>query len=129
VNVALNLALVRVMGYRGLALGTSITAILNATVQLLLLRRELSGLEGSKIAASFARVLAASAVMGAVTWGSQAALEQWWPGDALLLQMARLMVTIAASLLALAVTAQVLRIPEFAEARDMVIGRLRRMTR
>jgi putative peptidoglycan lipid II flippase len=129
VNVALNLALVRVMGYRGLALGTSITAILNATVQLLLLRRELSGLEGSKIAASFARVLAASAVMGAVTWGSQAALEQWWPGDALLLQIARLMVTIAASLLALAVTAQVLRIPEFAEARDMVIGRLRRMTR
>ena len=57
------------LGYRGLALGTSITAILNASVQLLLLRREIHGIEGSRIAASFARVIAASAVMGAVTWG------------------------------------------------------------
>ncbi|HEX7284270.1 MAG TPA: murein biosynthesis integral membrane protein MurJ, partial [Vicinamibacterales bacterium] len=62
VNVALNLALVRMMGYRGLALGTSITAILNATVQLLLLRREIGGLEGARIAASLGRVLAAATV-------------------------------------------------------------------
>ena len=69
VNVALNVTLVRVLGYRGLALGTSITAIINASVQLWLLRREIHGIEGSRIAASFARVVAASAVMGAVTWG------------------------------------------------------------
>ena len=31
VNIVLNVALVRMLGYRGLALGTSITAILNAT--------------------------------------------------------------------------------------------------
>ena len=47
------------MGYRGLALGTSITAIVNASVQLLLLRREIHGLEGSRIAASFVRVIVA----------------------------------------------------------------------
>jgi putative peptidoglycan lipid II flippase len=127
VNVALNLALVRVMGYRGLALGTSITAIVNAAVQVFLLRREIDGLEGSRIAASLARVLAASAVMSAVTWASYALMERLLPGGALLLQIVRLLVTIAVSLAALAGTAQLLRIREFAEARDLVIGRLRRM--
>jgi putative peptidoglycan lipid II flippase len=128
VNVALNLALVRVMGYRGLALGTSITAIVNATVQLILLRRELSGLEGGKIAASFARVVAAAAVMGAVTFGANAAFERLLPGDALLLQIVRLTATIAVSLAALAITAQLLRIPEFGEARDLLRRRLRRVS-
>ena len=41
-NLALNLALVRVIGYRGLALGTAIAAIFNASALLLLLRRSLA---------------------------------------------------------------------------------------
>jgi putative peptidoglycan lipid II flippase len=127
VNVALNLTLVRVMGYGGLALGTSITAILNATVQLYLLRRELDGLEGRRIAASLARVVAAAAAMGAVTWGAHTWLLAALPGDAFVLQVARLTITIAASLAGLVAVAQVLRIPEFGEARDLVLGRLRRM--
>jgi len=39
----------------------------------------------------------------------------------------RLLITISISLAALAGVAQLLRIREFAEARDLVIGRLRRM--
>jgi putative peptidoglycan lipid II flippase len=127
VNVALNLALVRVMGYRGLALGTSITAIINATVQLILLRREISGLEGARIAASLARVLIASAIMGAATWGAFTALESMIPGDSLLVQIVRLFTTIGIALITLVAAAQLLRIREFAEARDLVLGRLRRM--
>lgn len=129
VNVALNLALVRVMGYRGLALGTSITAILNAAVQLLLLRREISGLDGTRIAASLARVLAASALMGAATAGSHAMLEDLMPGDALAAQIFRLLIAITISLMVLVASAQVLRIREYAEARDLVLGKLRRMAR
>jgi putative peptidoglycan lipid II flippase len=128
VNVTLNLALVQTLGYRGLALGTSITAIVNATVQVWLLRREIHGLEGARMAASFARVIVASAVMGAVTWGAHEGLVMALPGDALLLQIVRLAITIALSLATLAGAAQALRIPEFAEARDLVLGRLRRMT-
>src|SRR5687768_5797547 len=63
VNVGLNLSLVRVMGYRGLALGTSITALINASVQLWLLRREINGLEGARIASSTSRTIAAAAIM------------------------------------------------------------------
>ena len=49
------------------------------------------------------------------------------PGDAPLMQLLRLFATIAIALIALAATAHVLRIPEFAEARDLVMGRFRRM--
>jgi putative peptidoglycan lipid II flippase len=127
VNVILNVALVRVLGYRGLALGTSITAIINASVQLFLLRREIHGLDGSRMAASLVRVLAASAVMGAVTWAAHAFTLGVLPGEALSLQMIRLLITIVVSLAALAAVAQLLRIQEFGEARDLVIGRLKRM--
>jgi putative peptidoglycan lipid II flippase len=129
VNVALNLALVRLMGYRGLALGTSITAILNAALQLLLLRREIHGLEGRRIAASFLRVLAASAVMGIFTIGAHATLRDVMPGAGLATQILRLTTTITIALMVLVATAQILRIPEYAEARELVLGRLRRMTR
>ena len=81
VNIALNITLVRTLGYRGLALGTSITAIINASVQLFLLRREIHGIEGARIAASFARVMVASAVMGAVTWGAHELMLGVLPGD------------------------------------------------
>ena len=128
VNIALNVTLVGILGYRGLALGTSITAIVNASVQLFLLRREIHGMEGTRIASSFAKVIAASAVMGAVTWGVHTAMLGALPGPALALQMIRLLVTIVASMAALAGVAQLIGIQEFAEARDMVLGRLKRMT-
>ena len=43
-----------VMGYRGLALGTSIAALFNATSLLVLLRRDLGGLNERRLLASFA---------------------------------------------------------------------------
>ena len=128
VNVALNVTLVNTMGYRGLALGTSITAIVNAALQLYLLRREIQSLNGSRIAASFARVVVASAIMGVVTAIAYDSLLGVMPGDALVTQMARLLVTIALALATLTAAAQLLRIQEFAEARDLVLGKFKRMT-
>jgi len=127
VNIILNVTLVHRFGYRGLALGTSITAIVNASVQLMLLRREIHGVEGTRILTSFARVFAASAVMGGVTWIVYDVLTGALPGTSLMTQMIRLLLTIGAALATLAGMAQVLRIQEFGEARDMVIGRFKRM--
>jgi putative peptidoglycan lipid II flippase len=126
VNIVLNVTLVRLMGYRGLALGTSITAIINAAIQLLLLRRKIHGLHGSRIAASLARVIVASAVMGAVTWGVDQVMIDLLPGSSLALRSTRLLITITASLAALVGVASMLRIPEFADARDLVVARLKR---
>jgi len=129
VNVVLNVALVRYMGYRGLALGTSLTAIINASVQLFLLRQEIHGLEGARVATSFARVVIASLVMGAVTMAAHATMLDVVPGDALAAQVVRLLITIAIALIVLVSAAQLLRIREYGEARDLILGRLRRITR
>ena len=129
INVALNVWLVSLMGYRGLALGTSLTALLNATVQLWLMRRELHGLEGARIASSLGRVALASLVMTGAAWGANQLLVTWLPGQAFILQVIRLTLSIGAALLTLAIAAQALRIQEFGEARDLVLGRFRRMVK
>ena len=129
VNIVLNVILVQSLGYRGLALGTSITAIINASDQLFLLRRELHGMEGTRIAKSFARVIVASAMMCVVTWITYQLMLGALPGSSLATQIVRLAVTIGTSLAALAGVAQVLRIAEFGEARDLVLRRLKRINR
>jgi putative peptidoglycan lipid II flippase len=124
VNVALNLALVRLMGFGGLALGTSITALLNAAAQLLLLRRHLHGIEAPAIVRTFVRVAAASLVMGLVAHGTDVLLEAWWPGRTLWLQGLRLSASIGLGVGALAAGAWALGIPEFGDAVALLRRRL-----
>lgn len=127
VNIALNVTLVKTMGYRGLALGTSITAIVNAALQMYLLRREIQSLHGARIAASFVRVIVASAVMGVVAFTSYNTMLDVMPGAAIATQIVRLLITITIALASLTVAAQLLRIQEFGEARDLVLGKFKRM--
>lgn len=127
INVALNLALVGVLGYRGLALGTSITALINASTQLWLLRREIHGIEGARIASTAARVVVAALLMAAAAWGTDALMAGLLPGDGLVQKIVRLGVSIGIALAVLAGAAQLLRIREFGEARDLILGRFRRM--
>jgi putative peptidoglycan lipid II flippase len=126
VNVLLNLALVRVLGFRGLALGTALTALLNAAIQLWLLQRRLDGIEGRTIALTFIRVLVATLLMSVVAWGADRLLLQLVPGDGLPVQAFRLGTVIALALAALLGAAAALRIPELADALAMVQRRLRR---
>jgi len=127
VSVALNLTLVRFIGYKGLALGTSLAAIANAGAQLFLLRREIGGIEGARILSTLGRVVVAAGVMALIAWGVFGALDNWLPGKMFMTQVIRLGVTIGSALLTLAIAAHVLRIPEYAEARDLILGRLRRV--
>lgn len=127
VNIVLNLWLVGVLGFRGLALGTSATALLNATAQLYMLRRVIHGIEGGRIVSSLIRVAAASILMAAASWAAADALTRWLPGAALAWQIVRLALAIGAGLLTLALASHVLRIPEFGEARRLVWSRMKRM--
>jgi putative peptidoglycan lipid II flippase len=126
VNAALNILLVRLLGYRGLALGTSIAALFNAAVLMMLLRRELHGIDGRRIADAFLRIAAASAAMGIATVTTGRVAGIWLPGDAFLLQMVRLSVVIAASLAVLAGAAHLLHIREFRDGMALVARRLGR---
>jgi putative peptidoglycan lipid II flippase len=128
-NVVLNVSLVRAMGFTGLALGTAVSAIFNASTLLWLLRSRLGGLDGRRIAASFGRIGAASAVMGLAAWAMDAALAGWLPARSVSVMALRVGLGIVVGLLVLDASARVVRAQEFNEARAMVLGRLRLWTR
>jgi len=128
-NAGLNFALVHAMGYRGLALGTSVAALLNAALLLVMLRKRLGGIEGGAIAGALARIAVAAALMGAAAAGANAFLSARIPGDGLAVQLARVGMTIGIALAVLGASAHLLRVPQFAEAVSMITQRLRRLRR
>lgn len=126
VNASLNIMLVRVLGYAGLALGTSIAALFNAAVLLVLLRRSLGGLDARRLLGATLRITVAAGLMGVAALAAERALAVWLPGDALVMEIVRLAVTIGAALAVLAAAAHILRIREFADAVALVRRRLGR---
>lgn len=116
INLVLNLSLVRVMGYRGLALGTALAALFNASLLLYLLGRRLGGIDGPRIAVTLAKIAVASLVMGAAAYGADAALSGVLPGASLLARFVRVLGAIGAGIAVLAVSAKLLRIQEFDDA-------------
>lgn len=123
-NIALNLVLVHLFGFRGLALGTAISAVFNAAVLMWLLRRRLGGLDGRRVSVAFSKVFAASVVMAVVAWSAQHWLAVVIPGDAVLSKLIRVTCAILAGMGTLAVAARALRIAEFDEALRAVTRRL-----
>lgn len=126
VNATLNIMLVRVMGYTGLALGTSVAALFNATALFVMLRRHVGGLNERHLAGSALRIALASVAMGAAALAVDRRLSQAIPDAALAWQILRLAVTIAAALATLAAAAWVLRIREFNDSIGLVLRRFRR---
>jgi putative peptidoglycan lipid II flippase len=129
VNAALNLLLVRALGYRGLALGTSIAALLNASLLVVFLRRQLAGLEEARIGNALARITVASALMGIAAVGIDRGMLLLLPGRTLAAQMLRLGAAIGGGLGVLALMAYVLRIDAFTESVNLVMSRMRRRAR
>ena len=126
VNAGLNIVLAQFMGYRGLALGTSIAAIVNAGALLFLLRRRLQGLEGRRVTIAFLKITAASLAMGAAALIVDALMQGWVPGAAFTAQLVRLAGDIGAAVVVLAAAAHLLHIDEFRRGVTLVTSRLRR---
>ncbi len=63
------------MGHAGLALSTSLVALFGAAALFVLLRDRIHGLDGRRLAASAAKIVAASAVMGVACRASSAAIH------------------------------------------------------
>lgn len=123
-NVALNLALVRVMGYRGLALGTALASIVNAAVLLYLLHRRLGGIEARATFVTLAKVSVASAVMAAAAVGAIELFTTWWPAATFVARLVRVFGAIAVGIVILLGASRVLRIAEIDEALGRVAARL-----
>ena len=124
-NIVLNLALVQVLGYRGLALGTSIAAVANAVTLLALLRRRLDGLDLPRVFLMLVKMTVASAAMGLAAWWLHGWLAETWEGAGLLVRFVRVTTSIAAGVAVLFAAARALRIREIDLAIEQVRTRLR----
>jgi putative peptidoglycan lipid II flippase len=124
-NLALNLMLVRAMGFRGLALGTSIAALTNGGLLLVLLRRHLAGIGGSHLSMTVAKSAVAATVMAAVAFP----IERWlFAGTGgRIVGAVRLLIAILGGLSALAIMTRVLRIREFDDGLSMVRQRVQKL--
>jgi putative peptidoglycan lipid II flippase len=122
-NVVLSLALVRTMGFRGLALGTSLAALFNGALLVWLLRRELHGINGASLAIAMTKTVIAGLVMTAAAVGVEAAMRAALPDGHLAMQAARLGAAIGVGLMTLAASAKLLRLREF----DDVLSAVRTM--
>jgi putative peptidoglycan lipid II flippase len=124
VNLVLNLALVRVLSFRGLALGTALAALFNAGALLWLLRGRLHGLDARPVLNATLKIGLASilmAVAARVFW-------QWlmvaFPMSGELARILRVFSSIAVGVLVLAAAAKILRVEEFDEAWRRLLGRI-----
>jgi putative peptidoglycan lipid II flippase len=116
VNAVLSLALVRVLGVRGLALGTALASIFNATALLWLLRRRLGSIDGRRVALAVGKVGIAALAMAAAAWAGERGMESLLPGHSTLAKLAHVAAGVGLGLAVLAAFARALRIAEFDSA-------------
>jgi putative peptidoglycan lipid II flippase len=127
VNVAASVALVRVIGFQGLALGTSIAAIVNAAVLLWMLRRRLGGIEGGRLLTTLVKVTLSAVLMAVAAFLIQFAMDRLIPGVRLTAQTFRLAASIGGALATLAATAKILGVDELADAVETIHGWVRKL--
>jgi putative peptidoglycan lipid II flippase len=124
-NAALNIALVRSFGYRGLAAGTALTATLYAVALMMILRARLGGIDGARLASVLWRQGLASMAMAAAAWIVEHEMAAALPGPDLRSLLTRVGVSIFAAIAVLVVASRLLRVTEFNDLVDSVLRRLR----
>jgi len=115
-NIALNLVLVTLIGYQGLALGTSVAALANALVLLIVLNRRLEGLNIKQIVTTGVKITIASLVMGAAATLTHSWLLLSWVSDNFLTRFGSITISIGVGLIVLVLTSRLLRLTELDQA-------------
>jgi putative peptidoglycan lipid II flippase len=129
INLGLNTTLVHVLGYRGLALGTSIASLFDAGLLLWLLQRRIGHTDDSSMVEGFSKVVMASLAMGAAAWLADRELARVLPSGVSIVKhldvylTVRLGLSIVAGLAILLAAARLLRVAELDEALERVLRR------
>jgi putative peptidoglycan lipid II flippase len=112
------------IGHAGIALSTSLVALLNFIALALLLRRRIKRLEARRLGLSFSRILVASAGLVLASFAAYRGLSFMLPDDNLLVRFVEALIPIAAGTLAFLAGAHVLRIGEMDQIRRAITSRL-----
>ncbi|MBP7415925.1 MAG: murein biosynthesis integral membrane protein MurJ [Pyrinomonadaceae bacterium] len=103
-------------GHVGVALATSIVALVNFFALAIIMRRRIKRLNGREIIASFTKIAIASAVLSAVCYATYHFILSRYGSDGFWLRMAEAFVPIALGGIAFVIVAKLLRITELEQA-------------
>ncbi len=124
VTVAVSVALYKPFGIPGIVVGTAASSAAMTFAQIHYLRRELHGrLEGRRTAVDVAKMLVASALLGAVSYGTWKVLDEAL-GRGLLGQILSVGGGLTLGAVVYALTVHLLRIPEARQIERLLAGRL-----
>ena len=123
-KIAVNLALIRQIGFVGLALGTSLASLLNILLLLGALQKRIGAVFDRGLYSTLIRITLASIIMGAGAWALHLWLSTLNPAPHLLQRALNLGVSMAGALVILLVASHLLKIEQ---AGDMVRFARRRL--
>lgn len=123
-NLGLNLLLLDILGFKGLALGTAVASLFNAAALIWLLRRRLDGLDERRILRGLLKITIASAIMAVVAVATTRWLDASIAGDGELQKVMRVFLAILAAVGTLGLAARVLGIDEYTETARRLIERV-----
>ena len=127
VNAAVSFALYKPLGIAGPVIGTVVASAGMTAAQAFFLRRQLDGsIQGRETAIAAIKILLASAVLAGVTWVVWAEIDSLVGDAGAITRLAAVLPAIVAGSVAYIVTVQLLRVPEAAQIRRFVTGRLSR---
>jgi putative peptidoglycan lipid II flippase len=112
-------------GHAGVALATSVVATVNFIALVIFMRRRIKRMNGRDIVTSFAKIVAASAAMSAVAYGSYYLLTNYFGEKGLTVRLIEAFVPIGLAGLAFVTAAKLLRVSEL----EKIFGTLRRKLR
>jgi putative peptidoglycan lipid II flippase len=128
VNYVMNSLLVGLFGHVGLAFSTSTVALVNFLLLVLLIRRRIGGLEGSRLGMTLLKICLASIPMAAVAWLVSEFCANL-PLAGILLRLVRVSASITLAAFAFYLACRLFRIEELDEAIEAIAGRFLRVLR
>ena len=122
-NTAINLPLYQWLGVKGLALGHATAYTFGAVLQARVLSKKIGGLDGARVRTTAAKVLAAGAAMGLVTWGAAEACDSFVGGSSTGAQLLALGVPVVAGIVSYLLFATLLKVEEMRLVRGLFTRR------
>jgi putative peptidoglycan lipid II flippase len=125
-NLLLNFSLYPVLHFKGVALGTSLGAIVNFTFLTVMFQRTVGGVRGGGLGRALFKVTLSALAMGAAAYGAASGLEHVLGVRGIVAKSVTCLVPMAAGVVVYGVAARLLGIEEMRDVMAMVKRKLRR---